>query len=134
MDFLYKIPSMRAFNSPLSCRINSECIHDRVSPQSAMFLTGSKLHGSICNNAIDTYDMALKLVLEFAICTVTKSTLPRLNFIAIMFDITCHDHVRNRTSILHTIHMDVRNQTFQLHTLANNDNNDNSWSTLTQYY
>ena len=61
--------------------------------------------------------MALKLVLEFAICTVTKSTLPRLNFIAIMFDITCHDHVRNRTSTLHTIHMDVRNQTFQLHTL-----------------
>ena len=45
-DFLYKIPSMRAFNSPLSCRINSECIHDRVSPQSAMFLRGSKLHGS----------------------------------------------------------------------------------------
>ena len=40
MDFLYKILSMRAFNSPLSCRINSECIHDRVSPQSAMFLGG----------------------------------------------------------------------------------------------
>ena len=50
MDFLYKIPSMRAFNSPLSCRINSECIHDRVSPQSAMFLRGSKLHGlTLCN-------------------------------------------------------------------------------------
>ena len=31
---------MRAFNSPLSCRINSECILDRVSPQSAMFLGG----------------------------------------------------------------------------------------------
>ena len=40
MDFLYKILSMRALNSPLSCRINSECIHDRVSPQSAMFLGG----------------------------------------------------------------------------------------------
>ena len=36
---------MRPFNSPLSCRINSECTHDRVSPQSAMFLRGSKLHG-----------------------------------------------------------------------------------------
>ena len=40
MDFLNKILSMRAFNSPLSYRINSECIHDRVSPQSAMFLWG----------------------------------------------------------------------------------------------
>ena len=46
MDFLYKILSMRAFNSPLSCRINSECIHDRVSPLSAMFFRGSNIHGS----------------------------------------------------------------------------------------
>ena len=55
MDFLYKIPSMRAFNSPLSCRINSECIHDRVSPQSAMFLRGSKLHGSTLFSTADAH-------------------------------------------------------------------------------
>ena len=49
MDFLYKILSMRAFNSPLSCRINSECIHDRVSPQSAMFFRGSNINGPTLN-------------------------------------------------------------------------------------
>ena len=46
MDFLYKILLMHALNIPLSCRINSECIHDRVSPQSAMFFRGSNINGS----------------------------------------------------------------------------------------